>query len=335
MSLQGSLQHIQLHDVIQLVSVSGKSGIFHLKKGGLKGKIYLKNGNIIHAELGTIKGEEAVYTLAVWSEGEFYFEPDTESPEETIKKNNTSLLMEAARRMDEWKILSKKIPSFYMVPEFKPQPLSSKAHIHLNTGEWLILSKVTGMKTIEQISTETNMSIFDLCKILYGLITNNLIQLKQASQEQIPSSPQQEITLSEAEVPQESIIPSEEPQQKQMEQPPATKETTSIPEPSFHELEAPEEVSGHAFDSAHTIDEKEKIIMLLNKIKEIAEQILGNQGKAIIIKEFEKAKKEIETGKGMEALNDAITQIARATTILKGPSTTEMLLEQIKMLKST
>jgi Domain of unknown function (DUF4388) len=334
MSLQGSLQHIQLHDVIQLVSVSGKSGIFHLKKGGQEGKIYLKNGNIIHAELGTMKGEEAVYTLAVWSEGEFYFEPDTESPEETIKKNNTSLLMEAARRMDEWKILSKKIPSFDMIPEFKPQPLSSKAHIHLNTGEWLILSKVTGIKTIEQISAETNMSIFDLCKILYGLITNNLIQLKQASQEQIPSSPQQEIAPREAESPRESIMPSEEHQQKQPGQPPAA-DATSPPEPSFQELEVPVEVSGHEFDSAHTINEKEKIIMLLNKIKEIAEQILGIQGKAIIIKEFEKAKKEIEMGKGMEALNDAITQIARATTILKGPSTTEMLLEQIKMLKST
>ena len=328
MSLQGSLHHIQLHDVIQLVSVSGKSGIFHLKKGNEQGKIFLKGGNIVHAELGAIKGEEAVYTLAVWSEGEFYFEPDTEPTEETIKKNNTSLLMEAARRMDEWKILSKKIPSFSMIPEFKPQPLSSKAHIHLNTGEWLILSKVTGTKTIEEISAETNLNIFDLCKILYGLITNNLIQLKTSTPPQDEPQPQELSTKPPEAV--TTIHTTEKPAEQ--EKITSTAEPEKVSEKAFHELEAPE-VTGQEF-SRQPEHENEKLLLLLSKIKEIAEQILGNQGKAIASKEFDKAKGEIENGKGMEALNDAITQIARATTILKGPSTTEMLLEQIKLLKS-
>lgn len=65
MSLQGSLQHIQLHDVIQLVSVSGKSGIFHLKKGTEEGRIYLKNGNIVHAELGSIRGRGCLYVSSM------------------------------------------------------------------------------------------------------------------------------------------------------------------------------------------------------------------------------------------------------------------------------
>lgn len=325
MSLQGSLQHIQLHDVIQLVSVSGKSGIFHLKKGTEQGRIYLKNGNIVHAELGSLKGEEAVYSLAVWAEGEFYFEPDTEPAEETIKKSNTRLLMEAARRMDEFKVLSKKIPSFLMIPEFKPQPLSSKAHIHLNTGEWLILSKVNGVKSIEEISLETNMNIFDLCKILYGLITNNLIQLKQPPPSEAPQ------LMKEKSIHKEEPVHSHE--YKKFETKTAQDaqhKPQRMDEPSFHEIEAPE-VAGQEFSKP----ENEKLLLLLNKIKEIAEQILGNQGKAIISKEFEIAKGEIEKGKSMEALNNAITQIARATTILKGPSTTEMFLEQIKMLKST
>ena len=325
MSLQGSLQHIQLHDVIQLVSVSGKSGIFHLKKGTEEGRIYLKNGNIVHAELGSIRGEEAVYTLAVWAEGEFYFEADIEPSEETIKKNNTSLLMEAARRMDEFKVLSKKIPSFSMIPEFKPQPLSSKAHIHLNTGEWLILSKVNGIKSIEDICSETNLTIFDLCKIFYGLITNNLIQLKQPPLSEIPQQIKTESTSKEEPA---SAHEKEKIEKKQGHDALLTPE--HLKEASFHEIEAPE-VAGQAFSRP----ENAKLLLLLNRIKEIAEQILGNQGKAIISKEYEIAKGEIEKGKSMEALNNAITQIARATTILKGPSTTEMFLEQIKLLKST
>ena len=101
MAFQGSLAELHLPDIIQLVSVSGKTGIFHLTEGPQKGEIYLKEGRIVHAELADIEGEEAVYELAIWRKGEFRFDADVEPPRETIQKSNTSLLMEAARRLDE------------------------------------------------------------------------------------------------------------------------------------------------------------------------------------------------------------------------------------------
>jgi hypothetical protein len=51
--------------------------------------------------------------------------------------------MEAARRLDEWRVLSKKVPSVDMVPEFVVQD-SREGQINLNTSEWLILSKIDG-----------------------------------------------------------------------------------------------------------------------------------------------------------------------------------------------
>lgn len=93
MSLQGSLKHLHLADVIQLISVSGKTGLFHLKRGDSAGLLYLKDGNIVHAEVGEIKGEEAVYELAIWDDGEFYFEPDVEPKVRSINKSNTNLLL--------------------------------------------------------------------------------------------------------------------------------------------------------------------------------------------------------------------------------------------------
>lgn len=342
MSLQGSLQHIQLHDVIQLVSVSGKSGVFHLKKGNQEGKIYLKNGAIVHAEIGNIKGEEAIYTLAAWSEGEFYFEPDITPQEETIKKSNTNLLMEAARRMDEWKILVKKIPSTEHIPEFKPQPLTSKTHIHLNTGEWLILSKINGEKNIEEISKELSLSSFDVCKILYGLITNNLLTIKEPTRtKSTPSLQISETELISNQTDEKSKL--KEDTKKEVQDTPINKEEQfqELDEESLSQQvpfseEKKEEIS-KAADKVNqptpTLTEKEKALIMLNKIKEISEQILGNQGKLIVNQQYEKAKAEIEKGKGAEIIRDVITHIARASTILKGPSTTELLLEQIKHLK--
>ncbi len=337
MSLQGSLQHIPLHDVIQLVSVAGKSGVFHLKKGNLAGKIYLKNGAIIHAEIGNIKGEEAIYTLAVWSEGEFYFEPDITSPEETIKKSNTNLLMEAARRIDEWKILIKKIPSTECIPEFKPQPLTSRTHIHLNTGEWLILSKINGQKNIEEISKELNLSTFDVCKILYGLITNNLISIKEAIIPEIKEKETKEIPIDNTKTIEKKVeITSSSETQKSKEEQFQELDEESLSEKVPFSDERKEEINKAANiinEPASTLTEKEKALVMLAKIKEISEQILGNQGKLIVNQQYEKAKAEIEKGKGAEIIRDVITHIARASTILKGPSTTELLLEQIKQLK--
>jgi hypothetical protein len=179
MAFQGSLAELHLPDIIQLISVSGKTGVFHLTDGGLKGRIYLNDGKIVHAELEDTSGEEAVYALAIWSQGDFRFEPGIATDQRTITKSNTNLLMEAARRLDEWRVLSKKVPSVDMIPEFVVQD-SREGQINLNTSEWLILSKIDGTRSVKTIAQSAGLSVFDVAKILYGLVATSLIRLKAA-----------------------------------------------------------------------------------------------------------------------------------------------------------
>jgi len=119
MAFQGSLKELPLPDIIQLVSVSGKTGKFTLTRDSDRGFIYLKNGQMVHAHVADLIGEEAIYSLAIWNQGEFQFSPGEEPERQTITKSNTNLLMEAARRLDEWRVLSKKIPSVDYVPELQ------------------------------------------------------------------------------------------------------------------------------------------------------------------------------------------------------------------------
>src|SRR5882672_4265229 len=178
MAFQGSLAELHLPDIIQLVSVSGKTGVFHLVDGNLKGQIYLHEGRIVHATLDDVSGEEAVYALAIWNQGDFKFEPAAPSEVKTISKSNTNLLMEAARRLDEWRVLSKKIPSVEMIPEFVVQE-SREGQINLNTSEWLILSKIDAHRSVKAIGQASGLSVFDASKILYGLIATGLIRLRE------------------------------------------------------------------------------------------------------------------------------------------------------------
>src|SRR5438477_10564141 len=189
MAFQGSLSELHLPDIIQLISVSGKTGVFHLVDGAHRGEIYLHEGKIVHAQLEDVAGEEAVYALAIWNQGDFKFDPGVASEVKTISKSNTNLLMEAARRLDEWRVLSKKIPSVDLVPEFVV-PENREGQTNLNTSEWLILSKIDGHRSVKQIGQASGLSVFDAAKVLYGLIATGLIRLRdRAAAAPAPATP--------------------------------------------------------------------------------------------------------------------------------------------------
>lgn len=186
MTFQGSLKELHLPDVIQLVAVSSKTGAFQLVRGREEGRIYLEAGRIVHAEVGELKGEEAVFLLATWNDGSFHFLAGEAAPARTVTRSNTTLLMEAARRMDEWKILSKKIPSLDHVPCFQV-PEGKQGQINLNTQEWLVLSKIDGQTSLSDIARKVGLSSFEVAKLLYGLVTMGAITLKEPGA--APASP--------------------------------------------------------------------------------------------------------------------------------------------------
>jgi hypothetical protein len=178
MAFQGSLKELPLPDIIQLVSVSGKTGVFSLHRNGDDtGEIYLRGGQIVHAHVGDLQGEEAMYELAIWPEGEFVFTPGKETDVTTIQKSNTNLLMEAARRIDEWQILSKRIPSTRLVPVFTQHATTTS--VSLTPQEWALICKIDERRTIEEIAIGLDMSPFETCKLLYGLITSGLLTLHE------------------------------------------------------------------------------------------------------------------------------------------------------------
>ena len=178
MAFQGSLKELPLPDIIQLVSVSGKTGKFTLSREDSRGYIYLKNGQMVHAVVGDLVGEEAIYALAIWNQGDFQFAVNEEPEQQTITKSNTNLLMEAARRLDEWRVLSRKIPSIDYIPELLTRH-DRHEQVTLNPQEWTLVTRIDGHHTVAEIARSLGISSFDVAKILYGMVTGELVQLKK------------------------------------------------------------------------------------------------------------------------------------------------------------
>jgi hypothetical protein len=176
MAFQGSLKDLPLPDIIQLVSVSGKTGVFNLARGDEKGQIFLENGQMVHALVDNLSGESAIYSLAIWDHGDFHFVAGVEPPARTITKSNTNLLMEAARRLDEWRVLRRKIPSTDLVPECQPRDGSTEP-VSLAPFEWSVVVRIDGRRSLDDIARAMATDSFDVAKTVYGLMTAELVVL--------------------------------------------------------------------------------------------------------------------------------------------------------------
>jgi hypothetical protein len=311
MSFQGSIQELPVPDIIQLVSVSGKTGMFMLVRSGERGYIYLKNGRIVHAELGSLRGEEAVYALAIWSTGDFQFSPGKETETVTIEKTNTSLLMEAARRLDEWKVLARKIPGVDYVPALKPREMGEP--ITLSPPEWNLVTHIDGRRTVEELARSMASNSFDTAKILYGLVTADLVEMR--SREAAAR-----IAAATAPIGNESVY-----------SPPPPSRTGFGPSTSSASASVAS-VASVVAAPAVLGDEKKILMILCTRVKQEAETAIGESNLPGIDRPYKQALAEIDRGRGVEAVRDLIRHTEKAISSIRGPAIMKAFQEKMSLV---
>ena len=146
------------------------------------GEILLELGAISEAELQRyiqMQIEEAVYHLFAWNQGSFHFDTDQMPDEEGLYLVNIppeALLMEGARRVDEWSQVEKKVPSFDIVFQLDKTPgrcPTRKSSSPKHQKKVLPVHR-RGQRTVTEIMDEAGLVEFDTGKALYGLISGRL-----------------------------------------------------------------------------------------------------------------------------------------------------------------
>jgi CRP-like cAMP-binding protein len=99
--LMGSLESMPFADVIQLLHVTQKTGVLGLRDGESSGGLYFQGGEVVHAWISGLKGEEAFYRMSAWKKARFGFNSVPRQEPHTIEQPTMTLLMEAMRRLDE------------------------------------------------------------------------------------------------------------------------------------------------------------------------------------------------------------------------------------------
>jgi tetratricopeptide (TPR) repeat protein len=116
--------------------------------------------------------EEAVYYLFTWNQGTFNFEADVAPDEQDfqVSINPESLLLEGARRVDEWSLIEKKIPSFDIVFDVDRNRVKDSG-AELTMEQETLVRLIDGKRDVTGLIDESGLGEFDAGKALYGLAT--------------------------------------------------------------------------------------------------------------------------------------------------------------------
>lgn len=120
--------------------------------------------------------EEVVCALFTWNTGTFAFEPQS-SPSDPliVALPADSLLMEAARRVDEWTQIEKKVPSLDLIFELDVTRLQQSG-ISLTGEQSAVAQWLDGTHDVSAIVERSGLGEFAVGKALYGLVTAGFAQ---------------------------------------------------------------------------------------------------------------------------------------------------------------
>jgi hypothetical protein len=157
------------------------------------GDIFVALGVVSRRELDRqVKAqiEEAVFELLRWSEGYFRFEegsPCFAAVESPVRFPTEALLMEAARRMDEWSRIGSKVAHLGLVPRLPEPEAQGSEPLDLVPFEWEVLAAVDGQRDLHSLAEALGRSEFDVARTVYGLTNAGIVVLDD------PARPGEEI----------------------------------------------------------------------------------------------------------------------------------------------
>jgi len=99
--ITGQLDNMGLPDIVQTLAIGMKTALVALESGELNGRIWFRDGAVVHAKCGELTGEPAFHAMARWKSGAFAIEHGVKNRRTTIECDPMFLIMESMRLMDE------------------------------------------------------------------------------------------------------------------------------------------------------------------------------------------------------------------------------------------
>lgn len=150
------------------------------REGRRYGEIAVERGILTEAALRDalkMQVSEILYDCFVWKGGTFAFAERMQLPDYavTIAVDLSNLIMEGARRIEEWEECLRLLPDRSVIFRIVSNPHEEK--ITLTAEEWKILFLINGARTLEDLCHDADEDPFTVYRVVYGLHANKLIEV--------------------------------------------------------------------------------------------------------------------------------------------------------------
>lgn len=187
MALRGTFDDTDPEDLLQILALSGRTGILSVADGDQTTKLVFKDGRIIDAFDGLQRGEDAVCALLLARCGVFTFTAEEVPEERTIDRTVTGILLAASQRVDDLTRARDMLRGPTARPHRTGADDAGEAE-GLTQRQRALLAKVDGARTVGEIVATSDLSLEEGYTVLADLAERGAIDVATAAQETSPLS---------------------------------------------------------------------------------------------------------------------------------------------------
>lgn len=202
-NLSGTLANMGVVDVLQIMEAGFKSGIVHVssdrtRSGGYvaegqeRGTIFFRDGQVIDARLGKLRGVEAVYRMLLWDDGVFEIEFKMISRDNVVRCTIQAILLEGMRRVDEWTRHTATLPplSTQLTVDFDAL---GRAYLEVPADTKPVLHLFDGQRSLFDVINDAPLEDTDALAVVARLHENGVLHRSLPTKAPAPSDDEGQI----------------------------------------------------------------------------------------------------------------------------------------------
>ena len=174
MALTGTLDDLTCAELLQMLNLGRKSGTLVVRSGRHEATIHVREGEVVDAVMSNLEGVDAVYRVLALTGGEFEFLRCTDAMPRAITGSTESLILEAARRWDEWSQFEDQIGEMNQV--LRVCAGATEIIPTLDTTAKTILDLVDARRDIATIVRESGIEPEEALRVVRALITDHVVE---------------------------------------------------------------------------------------------------------------------------------------------------------------
>jgi DNA-binding transcriptional regulator GbsR (MarR family) len=177
--LIGDLSKVRLLELVKPLVKEKKSGMVVIE-GASVVDLYFEGGNIVHGNIDTLSGDEAVFAVMDLDNGRVRFDWRGSPEKQTVTMTTEQLMSSWTQREEEWRKIKAEVPSSEAI--FAIVVDSGGGDRTILEKQWGVLALCNEMRSVSEVAEQLGRSIFDVSQTICEMVGLGVLKLTKISE---------------------------------------------------------------------------------------------------------------------------------------------------------